>query len=489
MGVLNTIKAEIPSWGTFPKNTIYPDFYKRVGYPQNITIPNNKFIVFEHDVRLDIEPRNDGGQLKNPIPYYGFIADLKTNPVEGKIGLDSGQSTITLTYWNREKHGGLVGDSYWCNIANGDDYTQWYSSSLISIAANQRVLALDLEHHQWNTWNSNHWNKMAQIMSEVKAVRPDVLIGGWARHDATIGPFYDPNNGGVENSAGFDFYADMYDNGPGNNISGFYQTGMTAAFPFAYMKGRQTAQLMYNLMHTVELSQLYNPTVKQIPTAWIEIEKIADYENDDQDTVLQHNRTDKVIKADEKLHTPPDIVFAMSILGLTVWNGVYWFGTGAAYTDNISYADDIGIQPDGNQDSIYSETVRGKRLKVYYRWQYKGFVNYNVIANYMCSLEPYKSIIENTFTSWLMPEYKRSTELSWQTGKKIRPSWCYANKAPIIRLKYSQDGTKCMFIAFNPRAGIKVETWNFRLPNSTWESSIKLTGGWLEMGYINIVNV
>lgn len=484
MAVLPIIKQDLPSWATFSKDSIYPDFYKRAGYPTNIIVPNNKFIIFEHDVLLDIEPRVVGAVLKNPIPFYGFVIDNKTNSVEGRIDINDEPVHEDFEYWNKERVGGLVGDSYWCNIADGDDYTQWFSDDLIDIAANQTFMALDLEHHQWNEWNSNHWDKMAEIIDEVRTACPWVKIGGWARHDVTIGPFFDPENGGVENESGFNFYANMYVNGPALNISGFYQTGMNCAFPFGYMKGRQSAQLMYNLMHTVEVSKAYNPTVLQIPTVWVEIEKVADYEGDDQDTVLWHNRTDKVITSDEKLHTPPDVMFAYSLLGLTVWDGVYWFGTGANYSDNINFADDIGIQPDVNQNSIYTTTVRGKEFRVSYRWQYKGFINYNAIANYMCGLDPFKSIIEAS-TPWIIPEYKNNLAYSWQTGLKKYPSWAYGNKAPIIRLKYSADGKKCMYIAVNPGAGLNVGEWDFRINDTSWQSTVKLIGSWPEMGYID----
>lgn len=493
MATLAINKSKIPDWATFPKNSIYPDFYKAAGYPTNITAIANKHVIFEHDILLGIEPRSVSGQLRNCLEFYGFKFDTKTNPVEGRVGLN-GNATITLTYSDKKFHGGLVGDSNWCDASNpnahtGNDYTQWHSDVLIAMAANQTYIILDFEAHDQSVWTSAHWTRLAEIFNEVRTACPWVYIGLWARHDRTIGPFYDPGAGGVENANGFNYYAQMYFTGAGNNHSGFYSgTGANMAFPFGYLKGRQSSMLPYTLMHTVEVSKRDNPTVLQVPTCWVEVEKIADWDGDDQDTILQHNRTDKVIVADEKLHTPPSVMFAFSILGLTVWDGVYWFGTGANYTDNINFADDIGIQPDNNGNSIYTETIRGKQHKVFYRYQYKGFINYNAVANYMCSLDPFKGIIENNLP-WHLPEYKRITESTWQTGLKTTPSWCYANKAPIIRLKYSQDGTKCMYIAVNFTAGLIIETWNFRIQNANWEGQIQLKGGWLEMGYIDVFNV
>lgn len=487
-------KQAVPDWATFSKTSIYPDFYKRAGYPSNITTPSNKHVIFEHDMLLDIEPRTVSGNLRNVIEFLGFKVDLKTNPVEGRVSLNSIGVASNFVYPAKEIVGGLVGDGDWCDASDpgnhsGNDYTQWHSDVLIARAANSSYIILDFEAHDQSVWTSAHWTRLAEIFNEVRAGRPWVKIGLWARHDAAIGPFFDPNNGGVVNEAGLNFYANMYENGPGSNVSGFYNnTGANAAFPFGYMKGRQSSQLPYNLMQTVEVSQKYNPTVLQIPTLWNEIEKIADYEGDDQDTILWHPRTDKVIRADEKLHTPPDIMLAFSLLSLTVWGGAYWFGTGSNYSDNINYADDIGVQPDNNGNSIYTETVRTKQFKVFYRWQYKGFVNYNVVANYMCSLEPFKSTIEAS-TPWIIPEYKRITEAVWQGGLKKYPSWTWFNGAPIIRLKYSQDGTKCIFFACNFTADLNVETWNFRIPNTAWEGTIELIGGWPELGYINVINV
>lgn len=490
MANLQLQKQAIPNWATLPKNSIYADFYKAAGYPTNIPKIANKWHIFEHDILLGIEPRSVNSQLRNPLVFYGFVIDNKTNPVEGRIGLN-GNSTITLTYEDKSKVGGLIGDPYWCDTSSptaGNDYTQWHSDEIITLAANQTVLALDFEHHQPNTWTSAHWTRLGEIFNEVRTACPWVKIGLWARHDATIGPFYDPNNGGVENEAGFNFYAQMYFTGVGNNVSGFYNSGANAAFPFAYLKGRQSRMLGYTLMHTTEVSKNYNPTVLQIPTAWASIESVPDGDGDSADTVFKHNRTDKVITSREKLQTPPSVMFAFSVIGLTVWDGVYWFGTGANYTDDINKADDVGIQPDNNGNSIYMETIRSKQHRVFYRYSYNAFINYTAVANYMCSLEPFKSIIENSLP-WILPEYKRITEPNYKTYLQTTPSWCYGNKAPIIRLKFSQDGKKCMYIAVNFSAGLLIETWDFKIKDAAWSGQIQLKGPWLEMGYIDVQNV
>lgn len=493
MAFYTPYKSNIPDWATFSKDSIYADFYKRGGYPTTIAPPTNKHVIFEHDMHVNIEPRNVSGNLRNPLEFYGFKVDLKTNPVEGKIDMNGLPVAANFQYPAKEIVGGLVGDGDWCDASNpnahsGNDYTKWHSDVLIARAANQSYLILDFEAHEQSVWTSAHWTRLAEIFNETRAGKAWVKIGLWARHDATMGPFWDPGAGGVENDAGFNFYAQMYvDGGPGSYVSGFYNgTGANIAFPFGYMKGRQSPQLPYNLMHTVELSKMYNPTVLQCPTLWVRKERIADWDGDAKDTVLFHNRGDKVIKSNQALITPPEYMFAFSILSLTVWDGAYWFNTGSFYSDNINFADDNGIQPDNNGNSAYIEECRGKKFRVFYRWQYEGFVNYNAIANYMCSLEPFKSIIEHAGTSWLIPEYKRVGESTWQTGLKKYPSWAYANKAPIIRMKYNAAGTQVMWLAWNPRAGMKVEEWSFRTVGGAVESSIRLVGGWLEMGYIQL---
>lgn len=487
MGVLALNKNPLPPFATLPKNSIYPDFWKtESGFPQNIVTPVNKHHIYEHDTPVTMQPRIVATKKKTPFPFFGYKFDNKCNAIEGKVDINSLPVDPNFEYWNKEVVGGLIGDHYWCDTSGpltGNNYSLWHSDELITIGANQVYMFLDFEHH--NVWTPDHVTKMNQIIGELRAACPWVKVGLWARHDATMGPFYDPNNPGVLNDAGYNYYAQMYFSGPGNAVSGYYNsTNLNMSSPFAYMKGRQDSQLGYNLMHSVEISQRYNPNVICVPTAWSSIETVSDYDGDKADTDLEHNRTDRVIRASEKLQTPPSVIFAFSILGLTVWNGVYWFGTGSSYSDNINSADETGVQPDGNGNSIYTEVVRGKTFRVFYRWQYQGFINYGTVANYMCSLEPYKSIIEAS-TPWILAEFKKNTDAVWYTGLKTTPSWCYGNKAPIIRLKYSSDGTKCMYIAVNFTAGLIVESWDFRVQNGGWEAQVKLRGAWLEMGYID----
>ena len=482
-------KSTLPSWSTFPKDSIYPNFYKG-GYPTSITRVANKHIIFEHDILLGIEPVTVSGNLRNPIEFLGFIIDNKTNPVEARIDINGVPVASNYVYAAKEITGGLIGDSNWCDTSYplaGNDYTKWQSATLITLAANQTYLILDFEHHEPSTWTSAHWTRLAEIFDEVRTACPWVKIGLWARHDATIGPFYDPSNSGVENATGFNFYAQMYIDGPGTNVSGFYNgTDANAAFPFGYLRGRQSPMMPYCLMHSVEVSKAYNPTVLQIPTVWCEIEKIPDWDGDAIHNRINHYSGGRVRRTELCFQTPPEYMFAFSILGLTVWDGCYWFGTGANYSDNIDFGDDVGFQPDNNGNSIYTEQVRNKTFRVFYRWTYKGFINYNVVANYMCSLSPFKAIIEHAGTSWQTVEYKKSEASTWETGLKKYPSWAYANSAPIIRYKLNAAGTQAMFIAWNPRAGMKVQSWDFRPVGAAWSTSIQLVGGWLEMGYIDI---
>ena len=393
-----------------------------------------------------------------------------------------------MSYWNKEKHGGLIGDKYWCDVSDmnnhsGNNYQKWHSDELIKIAQNQAWLIIDFEYHDASQWTAAHWQRLGEIFTEVRTACPWAKIGLWARHDVTLGPFFD--KGGAENATGFDFYAKMYSGKVIN--SGYYNVGAlkaNAAFPFGYLKGRQSPQLLYNLMHSVECSKIYNPECLQIPTVWCEIEKVPDYDGDKADTFLEYKRSDKVIRADEKLHTPPDVIFAISLLSLTCWDGAHWFGTGANYSDDINFADEqINGQPVG--EFKHTQVVRGKTFYVGYRWQYKGFVNYTVIANYICSQEPLKSIIEAE-GDWIIPEYKKENTNNWQTGLKIYPSWAYGNKAPIIRLKYSSDRLKVLFIAINPTADLNTDTWSFRPTDRNWESSIELIGAWPEIGIIEL---
>lgn len=478
-----------PSWAyQVPHDSILGNFHNNPNIPTNFVAPSNKYIIYENNTNIEMPLGSTG---YSDLVKYGFTLLGDTIGFPGQT-----------VYPPRANKGTLVGDAAWCDINNGDNYLNWYFSNLVSRANNLTALIIDFEHQIISNWVSNHWAKWTDIMSAVRAT--GCKIGAWGREDARIDPPYEWTGGsvgsgvmtGVRTNTAADQWATAYlTDTSGYNASGLYNDTDrgSMAIPFCYLDGKGYADTLYQTIRTVEWSRKKHPTVLQCPTIWLEMETTGSSINNIQTKIeLKMPVTGVIAKQFVKTITPPSFVYNTQLLALTLFDGGYLFGSGASSTDDLNNAFDFTY---ASGDIPKSKNVRGIAKPAGYWYTYQALSHLQVLANYQMSQTQYKTIIENS-NPWLLAEYKRSGGAfvvngidlqNWQTGNKTTPDWCNRLTAPIIRYKLNAAGTEALVIAMNPSRGVEVETWNFRpLGGGVWDSTVKLVGGWAQVGIITL---
>jgi hypothetical protein len=343
---------------------------------------------------------------------------------------------------------------------------KWFSSGLYGFATSQDVILLDFEHFGYGSGAIT--TKLGEFRAGVEARGSH--LGIWANSLVNANSL---QIGGVANSTTVATWRTLY-NDPSSLFNQAYYSGMHISCSMSYHAKELEGSTLYVTMLQHELSKIARPTVISMPSYWVWAETLDNWPHGQFDMLKPNGQVKTMHKKQE---IPASTMYGDALWGM-VWDGWHHFETNRLQTDDKAYAFD-----ETADTIIQKKNVRGHQVDAAYKGSYYGFYNYVHLALWQMSQEPYKSIIENS-NAWLRPNYNVTNKANVnRTGDATYTASAHLYKEPLIRIKYSADNTKVLFIAQNP---YNATTDNVTIGHGAWTVNIVLNGSWPTHGVITV---
>jgi hypothetical protein len=438
--------VEIPSWYKNANNLA--DWWKQ-GFPK-ITLPNNKKVMFEGDVDYMISYQD--------YSDYGFNKELK-----------------------------LIGDSNYmnCQPNNADVWNVGYIAS--QFTPEKKIILLDFEIDCGQYVNRfGNQDKVNNFAKKVKALKPDAQLGLWGIGNIDRVPLYE---WGVYSLASANKWKQEYTNTTFARGYNHYNISN----PFVYDDNIGNRHITNELVQQAEVHKKAYGYFKNYPSLWDRSETINHTKGVDMafNLELHHKRSNGDAVRCDWLYKPilGSHYFYKNILwSFLLADGYHMWGVDAHQTDDI----DAGVHLYGSKVNVYDYPTQKERIApngekynvaTYYHPQWQGSYNQAYLANWMVSQEPIKGILEAS-TPVEFVNFGKGDNVTYSKDD-CYPSFVELNKTPMIRIKYSQDGTKVLFLASNDyQKALETSTWT--IADKNWKVKIELKGNQPTLGWVSI---
>jgi hypothetical protein len=451
----------LPEWFRVPTKRLGYDFDEGDWFPSGWTLPRGKYALWQGAAKARQQDR------KGQCPMYGF-GFTHVSPVA---------MTHNGSPGTRERRAHLFGDNEWIAFdgakdgfsVDPTDPKNWQIAPFHHHADTCAIIIPDFEAPGSYAWKDPQYNAFAGLIADVRARRPDVLIGCWGvgvlRASFRIfDSVWEGKPTGAVDLTGARQWRDKYNNPSADLHPVFQRCNLNLGNPSVYWINNSKPSQLYAFMQEWEQARLARPQVPSVLSTWIQVEFVDQY------PLSQYRFTDasgKARREDIKHQVPASSTYALSLFGHCVMDGLQCWEIGARYSEELADYSDWRVR-----EPIVKRSINGAETHLNYYLKYFGFYNYHVLGMWQASRN--KDIIEAA-TAWEMPEIRTSRNNTWRVGDERYPSFVSFHKEPLVRTKLSADGRTLLILACNPH-NQGVETVRVRRPGNTQEYGFELAG-------------
>jgi hypothetical protein len=451
----------LPDWFRIPTNRLAYDFDEGEWFPAGWSLPRGKFALWQGAAKARQQDRNG----RSPLYDFGFT---HISPVAMTPGGDKG---------TRERRAHLFGDNEWIPhdgasdtfIGDPTDPKNWRIEPFHHWAEECSIILCNFEAPGSHAWRDSQYQAFGDLIQRVRRQRPDALVGCWGVGvlRASFRIFDSIEDGkptGVVDERGARQWRMKYEEPQADLHPVFTRCHLNVGNPSVYWINNSKPSQLYAFLQEWEQGKRARPDVLNILSTWIQVEFVDGY------PLSQYRFTDaqgRVRMEGLKHQVPASAVYALSLFGHCVMDGLQCWEIGARYSEDLADYSDWRIRehpPKLNRG--------GEEVPLYYYLKYFGFYNFHVLGMWQASRN--KDIIEAA-TPWQMPELWTSRNAVWRTGDARYPSYASLYKEPLVRVKLSADGSEILIIACNPH-NQGVEEVRVRRPGERAEYAFRLVG-------------
>ncbi|HEY9171225.1 MAG TPA: hypothetical protein VI136_02970 [Verrucomicrobiae bacterium] len=451
----------LPDWFRVPTNRLGYDFEEGNWFPSGWVLPRGKFALWQGAAKARQQDR------KGECPLYDFGF---THVAPCAMTHNGGRGT-------RDRRALLFGDNEWIPhdgakdafTADPTDPKNWKIEPFHHHAENCAIIIPDFEAPGYHTWQDHQYEAFARLIGEVRARRPEVLIGCWGvgvlRSSFRIfDSIWEGKPTGVVDLNGARQWRAKYDHPEADLHPVFTRCHLNLGNPSVYWINNSKPSQLYAFVQEWEQGKRARPQVTNILSTWIQVEFVDNY------PLSQYRFTDangRTRCEDLKHQVPVSSTYALSLFGHCVMDGLQCWEIGARYSEALEDYSDWRVR-----EPTVKRTINGVEVDLNYYLKYFGFYNFHVLGMWQAS--QHKDIIEAA-TPWEMPEIKTSKGNTWRVGDERYPSFVNFYKEPLVRAKPSADGKTLLVVACNPHNLGSERVW-LRLPGRVEEFSLELAG-------------
>lgn len=453
--------VELPGWFQVPTNRLGYNFDEGNWFPAGWTLPRGKRALWEGAAKA----RQQDRQGQCPMYDFGFT---HVSP----IAMSHGGSPGT-----RERRAHLFTDNEWIAFDGAKDSFKvdptnpknWQIEPFHHYADTCAIIIPDFEAPGSHAWQEHQYDAFAQLIGDVRARRPDVLIGCWGvgvvRSSFRIfDSLWEGKPTGVVDLKGAKQWRDKYAQPAADLAPVFKRCNLNLGNPSVYWINNSKPSQLYAFVQEWEQGKLARPDVPNILSTWIQVEFVDGY------PLSQYRFADAAGKTrleNLKHQAPASSTYALSLFGHCVMDGLQCWEIGARYSEELADYSDWRVR-----EPAVKRTINGVETPVYYYLKYFGFYNFHVLGMWQAARN--KDIIEAP-TPWEMPEIHSLKSGVWRVGDERYPSYASLHKEPLVRTKLSADGKTLLLLACNPH-NQGVETIRVRRPGQKDEYEFQLVG-------------
>ena len=451
----------LPDWFHIPTNRLAYDFDEGEWFPSGWKLPRGKYALWQGAAKARQQDR------KGQCPMYDF----------GFTHVAPVAMTHNGSKGVRERRAYLFGDNEWIPFdgakdgfsADPTDPKNWQIEPLHHHAETCAIIIPDFEAPNSHAWKDHQYDAFAQLIGDVRARRPDVLVGCWGvgvlkSSFRIFDSFWEGKPTGVSDLNGARQWRAKYDNPAADLAPVFKRCNLNFGNPSVYWINNSKPSQLYAFVQEWEQGKLARPQTPNVLSTWIQVEFVDGY------PLSQYRFTDargRTRLEGIKHQVPASSTYALSLFGHCVMDGLQCWEIGTRYSEQLEDYSDWRVR-----EPIARRTINGVEVPLNYYTKYFGFYNYHVLGMWHASQN--KDIIEAA-TSWEMPELHTSKNGVWRIGDARYPSYANYHKEPLVRVKLSDDGKTLLVVACNPH-NQGVEQVRVRRPGSAQEHAFDLTG-------------
>ncbi len=430
-----TQQIGLPKWFHIPTARLAYDFDEGAWFPSGWTLPRGKVALWQGAAKARQKDR------KGECPMYDF-GFTHVSPIAMTHGGSQG---------TRERRAHLFTDNEWISYDSAkDSYTDptepksWQIGPFHAYAESCAIITPDFEMPGSYAWGDHQYEAFAKLIGEVRARRPDVLIGCWGvgvlRSSFRIfDSIYEGKPTGKVDLDAAKQWRDKYEHPAADLAPVFARCNLNYGNPSVYWIGNSKPSQLYAFLQEWEQGKLARPDVPNVLSTWIQVEFVDGY------PLSQYRFVDaagKVRLEGIKHQVPASMVYALSLFGHCVMDGLQCWDVGTAYSEDLAdYADWRA------REQSVKHMVNGVETPMNYYLKYFGLYNYHVLGMWQASQN--KDIIEAA-TPWEMPDVRTSTHGVWRIGDERYPSYASYLKEPLVRVKLAGDRKTLLVVACNP---------------------------------------
>ncbi len=451
----------LPDWFHIPTNRLAYDFDEGEWFPSGWALPRGKLALWQGAAKARQQDRK--GQ--NPMYDFGFTH-------VAPCAMTHGGSTGT-----RERRAQLFGDNEWIPFDGAKDTfsadptepRNWQIEPIHRRADECAIIIPDFEAPLYHTWDDRHYDAFAKLISDVRARRPDLLIGCWGvgvvkSSFRIFDNFWEGKPTGVVDLKGAKQWRDKYNDPAADLHPVFKRCNLNFGNPSVYWINNSKPSQLYAFVQEWEQGKLARPQITNILSTWIQVEFVDRY------PLSQYRFADSqgATRLEGIKHqVPASATYALSLFGHCVMDGLQCWEVGTRYSEELRDYSDWRVR-----EPSVKRSVNGVEADLNYYLKYFGLYNFHVLGMWQASRN--KDIIEAA-TSWEMPEVRTDRNKTWRTGDERYPSYLNYYKEPLVRTKLSADGRTLLLVACNPH-NQGVEQVRVRRPGTTGEYGFELVG-------------
>ncbi len=451
----------LPEWFHIPTNRLAYDFDEGDWFPSGWRLPRGKYALWQGAAKARQKDRKD----QCPIYDYGFT---HVSPVAMSRNGSRG---------SRERRAHLFGDNEWIPFDGAKDGfsadptnpKNWQIEPFHQRASECFIIIPDFEAPGSHAWGDSQYSAFAQLISNVRARHPDVLIGCWGvgvlRSSFRIfDNFHEGKPTGVVDLTGARQWREKYNQPAADLHPVFERCNLSLGNPSVYWINNSKPSQLYAFVQEWEQAKLARPQVPNVFSTWIQVEFVDGY------PLSPYRFTDAngTIRNEGLKHqVPASSTYALSLFGHCVMDGLQCWEVGTHYSEELKDYTDWRVR-----EAIAKRTINGVETPLNYYLKYFGFYNFHVLGMWQASRN--KDIIEAD-TPWEMPELQTATNRVWRINDERFPSYVSLHKEPLVRTKLSADGKSLLVLACNPH-NRGVERVRVRRPGTAKDYAFELVG-------------